>query len=332
MAQQLEREHPDTNEGMTIRLLTWAQSQSQGDIRTLFTAMMVAGLLVLLVACANVANLLLARAALRTKEAAVRVALGAGRLRVMLPFLSEALVLALGGALLGIGIAYYAVGLFDSATVGAVTGRPYFIRFQVDLPVLVFVVGLTGLTALVAGAAPALQVAKTDVNGVLKDESRGSSSFHLGRLSKGLVIGEVALSCALLVAAGLVTKSMVQLSRQEYAFDPDGIFTARVGVDPALRHNAGAEARRRDVERRAPHLGVGWAVSDPNPLATTSPGSGTGIVPIRLEGEVYEADGDRPQVHNARVTSGFFDTLGVGVCRVRTFPPRTRWTRSGSPS
>ena len=103
VAQQLEREHPDTNEGMTIRLLTWAQSQSQGPITTLFTAMMVAGLLVLLVACANVANLLLARAALRTKEAAVRVALGAGRLRVMLPFFSEALVLALGGALLGIG-------------------------------------------------------------------------------------------------------------------------------------------------------------------------------------------------------------------------------------
>ena len=313
VAQQLEREHPDTNEGMTIRLLTWAQSQSQGDIRTLFTAMMVAGLLVLLVACANVANLLLARAALRTKEAAVRVA---GRLRVMLPFLSEALVLALGGALLGIGIAYYAVGLFDSATVGAVTGRPYFIRFQVDLPVLVFVVGLTGLTALVAGAAPALQVAKTDVNGVLKDESRGSSSFHLGRLSKGLVIGEVALSCALLVAAGLVTKSMVQLSRQEYAFDPDGIFTARVGLFQTDYPDR--EDRQQffdDLLRSLEGLPGVQAAG----LATTSPGSGTGIVPIRLEGEVYEADGDRPQVHNARVTSGFFDMLGVGVLQGADF-------------
>lgn len=316
VAQQLEREHPDTNEGMTIRLLTWAQSQSQGPITTLFTAMMVAGLLVLLVACANVANLLLARAALRTKEAAVRVALGAGRLRVMLPFFSEALVLALGGALLGIGIAYYAVGLFDSATAGAVTGRPYFIRFQVDLPVLVFVVGLTGLTALVAGAAPALQVAKTDVNGVLKDESRGSSSFHMGRLSKVLVIGEVALSCALLVAAGLVTKSMVQLSRQEYAFDPDGIFTARVGLFQTDYPDR--EDRQQffdDLLRSLEGLPDVRAAG----LTSTPPGSGTGIVPIRLEGEVYEADGDRPQVHNARVTSGFFDMLGVGLLQGTDF-------------
>ena len=310
VAQQLEREYPDTNEGMTVELLTWAQAQSQGPIRTIFTAMMVAVLLVLLVACANVANLLLARAALRVKEAAVRVAMGAGRFRVMVPFFAEALVLAFGGALLGIGLAYYAVGLFDAATAGAVTGRPYFMQFQLDLPALLFVVGLTGLTALVAGAAPALQVAKADVNGVLKDESRGSSSFHLGRLSKALVIGEVALSCALLVAAGLVTKSMVQLSRQEFAFDPDGIFTARVGL--FATDYPDREDRQQlfdDLLRSLEGLPALRAAG----LTTSPPGGGTGTVPIRLDGEVYDADGDRPRVHRASVTSGFFGMIGVGL-------------------
>ena len=310
VAQQLEREYPETNEGMSVQILTWAEAQSQGPIRTIFTAMMVAVLLVLLVACANVANLLLARAAMRVKEAAVRVAMGAGRFRVMVPFFSEALVLALGGALMGIAIAYYAVGLFDSATDGAITGRPYFMRFELDLPVLFFVVVLTVLTALVAGAAPALQVAKADVNGVLKDESRGSSSFHMGRLSKVLVIGEVALSCALLVAAGLVTKSMVQLSRQEYAFDPDGIFTARVGLFQSDYPEREDRQRffddlLRDLERLPTVRAAG--------LTSSTPAAGSGTVSIRLDGEVYEADGDRPLVHNIRVTPGFFDMIGVGL-------------------
>ena len=193
-------------------MLTFVDSQSQGLIRTIFTAMMVAAILVLLVACANVANLLLARAALRTKEAAVRVALGASRFRVIFSLFSEALVLATVGAAVGIGIAYYAIGLFDTATAGAITGRPAHMAFQVDLPILLFVVILTGLTALAAGAAPAVQVARANVNGLLKDESRGSSSFHLGKLAKVLVIGEVALSCPLLVGAALMTKSIVQVS------------------------------------------------------------------------------------------------------------------------
>ena len=230
LAQQLEGEHPDTNEGLGIQLLTFVESQSQGIIRTIFSATMVAAILVLLVACANVANLLLTRAALRTKEAAVRVALGASRFRVMFPFFSEALVLATAGAVVGVGIAYYAIGVFDTATAGAITGRPAHMSFQVDLPILLFVVALTGLTALAAGAAPAVQVARADVNGILKDESRGSSSLHLGRLAKVLVIIEVALSCPLLVGAGLMTKSIVQVSRFEFGFDPERLFTTRIGL------------------------------------------------------------------------------------------------------
>ena len=322
LAQQLEQEYPDTNEGMGIQLLTFVESQSRGIIKTIFTAMMVAVILVLLVACANVANLLLARAALRTKEAAVRVAMGASRFRVMLPFFSEALVLAVAGAVVGIVIAYYAVGLFDTATAGAITGRPAHMAFHVDLPILLFVVGLTGLTALTAGAAPAVQVARANVNEVLKDESRGSSSFRLGRLARVLVIGEVALSCALLVGSGLMTKSIVQVSRFEFVFDPEQLFTTRIGLfaadypDREDRQELFDELLRR-VEAIPNVQAAG--------LMSSLPGTGNSRARIRMDGVVYDDDADRPLVHFNMVTSGFFDLLGVQFVQGENFSLAHTW-------
>jgi ABC-type lipoprotein release transport system permease subunit len=122
--------------------MTVSEQQNGGPIKTVFLAMMVAVLGVLAVACANVANLLLARAAVRMREAGVRVAIGAGRLRVMTPFLAEALVLATAGAVVGTALAYGAVELFDRGEPApGLTGRPYFVIFQVDLPVLLFAWG-----------------------------------------------------------------------------------------------------------------------------------------------------------------------------------------------
>ena len=322
LAQQLEREYPDTNEGMGIQLLTFVESQSQGIIKTIFGAMMVAVILVLLVACANVANLLLARAALRTREAAVRVAIGASRLRVMLPFFAEALVLATAGAVMGIGIAYYAVGLFDAATAGAITGRPAHMVFQVDLPILLFVVGLTGLTALAAGAAPAFQVARANVNGILKDESRGSSSFHLGRLAKVLVIGEVALSCALLVGAGLMTKSIIQVSRFEFSFDPERLFTTRVGLFAAdYPDREDRQQLFEELLRRVEAIPNVQAAG----LMSALPGTGTSNARIRLDGVVYDDDDDRPRVHLNTVTPGFFDLLDAQFVQGENFSPAHTW-------
>ena len=308
IAGQLEQEYPDTNEGLGLQLLSFADSQSQGALRTIFIAMMVGALLVLLVACANVANLLLARAAVRTKEAAVRVAMGAGRFRVMIPFFSEALVLAAVGALVGLGIAYYSVGLFDAATDGSITGRPAYMQFKVDLPIFLFVVGVTALTALVAGAAPALQVGKADVNGILKDESRGSSSFHLGRLAKVLVIAEVALSCALLVGAGLMTKSIVQVSRFEFEFDPDRIFSTRMGLF-ATDYPERAD-RQQLFDELLPRI-EGLSNVRAASLSNSIPGGGGNSNFIRLEGVVYEDDSDRPLVQSAIVSPGFFELLGI---------------------
>ncbi len=302
----LEQEHPEENEALTAQIVTVSQAENGDELVTIFTAMMVAVLCVLLVACANVANLLLGRAAMRTREAGVRVAMGAGRRRVMVPFMAEAFVLAGLGAILGTGLAYWGVGLFDAATDTSLTGRPYFMVFTVDLPVLLYVVGVTGLAALIAGIFPALQISKTDVNSVLKDESRGSSSLHMGRLSKILVMVEVALSVALLVGAGLMTKSMVTLNNHELPFVAEEYVTARAG----LFESDYPESQDRltfweEAERRIAALpGVRAAA-----LAGSVPGVGGGFRSIRLEGQVYPEPADRPMVHHDVVSAAYFETM-----------------------
>jgi predicted permease len=250
------------------------------------------------------------------REAGVRVALGAGRLRVMTPFLAEALLLAAVGAVVGTGLAYEAVHLFDRATDPAMTGRPYFVRFVVDVPVLLFAVGVTGLTALMAGAAPAFQVGRADVNEILKDESRGSSSLRAGRLGKVLVMVEVAFSVALLVAAGLVTRTIAELRAFQLPFDPTAYATGRITLfdtDYPTR-----ETRQRywtDAERSsAATPGVAGAA-----LAAGVPGVGSGMTRIRLEGKTYEEPTDRPMTHAEMVTPSYFPLLDAEVLAGQTF-------------
>jgi len=317
IARQLEQEYPETNEGMSAEVQTFVQSQTGPPLVTLFSAMMVATLLVLFVACANVANLLLARASMRTREAAVRVAMGAGRFRVMFPFFAEALVLAAAGAVVGIGIAYGAIGWFDAATDPNTTGRPFFIVFQIDLPILLFVVGLTGVTALLAGAAPAIQVSRANVNGVLKDESRGSSSFFMGKLSNALVVAEVALSCALLVGAGLMTKSIIQFNSHDLPFADDEHLTARVGLFETDYPQA--EDRARFWRELEASLEARPAIQDAG-LVSDVPGGFVSSTRIRLEGEEYDEPQDRPSVHRMVVTPGFFELMGLELLEGEDFP------------
>jgi predicted permease len=316
IADQLTAEYPVENEGMSARLITVSQQQNGGEITVVFIAMMVAVLCVLLVACANVANLLLARAATRMREAGVRVAMGAGRLRVMAPFLAEALVLAAAGAVLGTLLAYGAVELFDRATDPALTGRPYFVLFEVDLPVLGFAVGITALTALMAGAAPAFQVSRTDVNEILKDEGRGSSSLRAGRLGKALVVVEVAFSVALLVGAGLMTRSMIELGRFELPFEAEAYTTGRIGLFESDYPER--EDRQRfwmELEDRVARTPGVTAVA----LSTGIPGVGSGGSRVALEGATYTEPTDRPLAHVDQVTPSYFDLLDVEVLEGGTF-------------
>ncbi|MGD8816023.1 MAG: ABC transporter permease, partial [Acidobacteriota bacterium] len=253
LARQLETEYPEVNENMGTSIRSFQERFVGDDAVAMLWTMLGAVFFVMLIACANVANLLLSRAFDRNKEVAIRTALGAGRRRVIGQILVETSVLAIIGALLGIGLAAVGISLFNDAIAG--TGAPYWMDFSLNANVLGFVLGITALATVLAGTLPAVQVTGGDLNQVLSDESRGSSSLKLGRLSRLLVVFQVALSCGLLVAAGLMIKSIVNLGRTDYGFDQDAIMTARVGLfetdypEAADRRGFYEELERRLQER-----------------------------------------------------------------------------------
>ncbi|MFB3112627.1 MAG: ABC transporter permease, partial [Gemmatimonadales bacterium] len=313
IAEGLAQQYPKTNEGVGIRFISWELNSTPMSFGSVFIVMLVSVIFVLIVACANVANLLLARATLRVKEAAVRTALGGSRLRVVLPFFAEAVLLAVAAAVLGALIAFGAIETFDMLTRPI---RPFWIEFMLDMPALLFVAGTAIVVSVLAGALPAYQIAKSDVNVALKDESRGSSSFHLGKVSRALVIGEVALSCALLVGSGLMARSMVNISDTAFAYDAESVFTARVGLFPTVYPDSVARSRffvdlRSRLEAHPQTANVA--------LVSNLPGGGSATISIGIDGEDYQEDQDLPTVRRAIVSPGLFDVLGVSLLQGRDF-------------
>lgn len=314
IASRLAQAWPETNEGITSRFQTVTERDTGPELRAVFGALMVATIFVLLIAIANVANLLMARATLRTREAAVRNALGANRLRIVTPFFAETLVLAAVGALLGIGIAHVGITLFDGAT--SDVGKPYYMRFALDLPVLAFVLAVTLFTALLAGSAPAVQVLRSNLSATLKDEGRGTSGVLGGRLTKVLVVAEIALSCALLVGAGLMGKSILRFQNYDYPFATEEVFTARVGLfDSEYPTPESRRAFWDELGRRVAALPAARKAT----LTTGLPLSG-GPNDIGFEGEAYTDESTWPRaISGFSVSPGFFATFGSSVLRGRDF-------------
>lgn len=316
IATQLGQEHPESNEGVVASIRPYTEEFIGDEERSLLYSMLATVMLVLLIACANVANLLLARAAIRQRDVAIRTAIGASRWRVVVQLMSEAVVLAVVGAALGTVVAWVGIGMFDRAV--QPTDPPFWLDFRLDAPILGFVALVTGLAAVVSGAIPAVRASSTDVNSILKDESRGSSSLHIGRLSRWLVVAEVAMSVALLVASGLMVKSVVRLNTMAYAYPTEEVFTARIGLFEERFPDAGARQRFWDdvLERARALPGVERAA-----LTTTSPGLGSFGGRVQVDGESYTADRDVPLARYAVVSPGFFDTFGAEPLQGRVFTP-----------
>jgi predicted permease len=316
IAARLAEEYPDTNEGVGAVLQPYVDEYIGAEPRAMLYTMLAAVFLVLLVACANVANLLLSRAATRSKELAIRSAVGASRLRVIMQLVGEGIVLASAGAVLGIGISLIGIELFNRAL--EPTDPPFWIDIGLNTVVLVFVIGITVLAGVLSGILPAIQASGSAVNEVLKDESWGSSGFRVGKLSKGLVVGEIALSLGVLVAAGLMIKSVMNLNTIDYGFDTETTFTARMGLfeadypDTTSRREFYREVLRR-VEQRP---GVEAAA-----IVTALPGAWSYDGRFGIEGEAYERDQDYPQAQWAVASPGFLDVYGVMVLEGRTFGP-----------
>ncbi len=226
IASQLSSQYPSSNTGWSAEVQSLREYQT-GNFRPVLLMMMASVAFVLLIACANVANLLLARAASRQKEMAVRVALGADSWRVVRQLLTESVVVALAGAVLGIAFAYAFLQWIKANILG---GIPFWMQFTVDGPVLVFTTAVAVGTGLLFGLVPALQSARPNLNETLRDAgARGSSAGRARqRLRSSLVVGEVALSLVLLVGATLLIKSFVGMQSMKPGFDPSHLLTMRI--------------------------------------------------------------------------------------------------------
>ena len=232
LGQRLEQQHPLTNKGRGIHLASITEDTLGNTSRALWIIFGAVGF-VLLVACANVANLLLARATARQKEITIRSAIGAARSHIIRQLLTESLLLAVLGGALGLLLA-----IWGTATIEQIGSKinPMFNGFGIDLRVLAFTFGITLLTGLIFGIAPALQASRPNLNETLKEGGRGAGGASAGnRLRGALVITEIAMTLVLLVAAGLLIRTLIGLGRVEKGFNSQNVLTMSIGL-PGLKY------------------------------------------------------------------------------------------------
>ena len=227
IAQQLLREHPVANAGADRVNVVSLQESITGRVGTALKILFAAVALVLLIACANVANLLLARAATRRKEFAVRAALGASRWRLARQMLVESLLLAIAGGVVGLVLASWTISVLSRVTHETV---PRMNSLAINGKILTFNLAVSMLTGILFGVLPALRSSRTDLHETLKDSSATTTDVAGKKLRGTLVVAEVALSVSLLVGAGLLVKSLVRLLEADNGFDPNGVLTMELKV------------------------------------------------------------------------------------------------------
>ncbi len=320
VALDLERIHPEDNESVRFEVRPFAERYMPPQITAVMILMLAATFGVLLIACANVANLLLARASIRGREVAIRTALGASRLRVIRQLLAESSVIAVLGGVLGIGLAAVGLRFFNAAILDI--EKPYWIDPRLDLPALLFALGVTLVASLAAGTLPALRASGGGVDSALRDEARGSSSRTVARLSASLVVGELAVSCGLLIAAGFMIQSIVNLNSVDLGFDPEPVVTGWVALSD--KDYPTAQDRRAFFEALEDRLEAEPGATSAA-LTTSLPALGGSQWRVTVEGRAYPADRDVPVTFGSVVTRGFFETMGVALTRGRDFTPAEVW-------
>jgi len=227
--QRLSEEYPETSADGRPVVQDFDTYYNGGGITTIFGSLMGAVVFVLLIACANVANLMLAKSADRTREIAVRVSLGATRGRIIRQLLVESLIIALLAGLVGLVLGTVGVRWFDGVTASPNLGKPYWMEFTLDPAVFVYIAAICLGTAVFFGLAPALQISRTDVNEVLKDGSRGGSGgLRTRRWASVLVVSEMALTIVLLSGAAFFVTSFRNAYSREADLDSDGLLFMQI--------------------------------------------------------------------------------------------------------
>ena len=315
IAAQLEEQFPETNKNWSLRLVS-LRDQLVGGTQTTLLILFGAVGFVLLIACANVANLLMVRAAARQKEIALRTALGASRFRIARQMITESLLLAIIGGILGTVLAAWGVEVLVSLSEGSI---PQTVNVRIDLTVLAFTFLISVLTGLLFGLVPALRTVRVNLIDSLKDGMRGSSESALRNRTRSLlVVFESAIAVMLLIGAGLLVRSLVALQNVDPGFDPNNVLTMRISL-PRQKYDTPEKAANffGQLETRVAGLpGVESAAliselplsNQPNDMPFTVEGR----PPVASISEGFGAD-------FRMVTQNYFNALRIPLLRGRNF-------------
>lgn len=268
---------------------------------------------VLLIACANVANLLLARGLLRERDLAVRAALGARGRSLAAPVLAEAFLLAGLGALGGLILAKVCISLYN-ASGGLV--RSFWVNVRLDARALLFVVGVTLFATLLSGLVPALRAARIDAGGMLKDQSQSAGSLRIGQFGRTLVAVQIALSCALLTGTGQMIESVRNLYRQDFGDSPEKVWTAQIMLDPQRRPKAEEWLRfYSELTKEVDAIPGVRSVA----LVSHLPATPTPRAAVEMEGAEDSQGNEPPTARWSLISPGYFAALGRPVLKGRDF-------------
>jgi putative ABC transport system permease protein len=313
---RLARDYADTNKDFRASVVTYNDRVAGPQIKLIIFSLLGAVGFVLLIACANVANLLLARSARRTREIAVRVALGASRWRIVRQLLVESLVLSLCSGAVGFVLGAFGIRAIDAILSEPTLGKPYWMKFTFDPSVLAFFAAICIATGVLFGLAPALHVSRTDVNEVMKESGgrSGTGGRRSQRWASGLIIAEVTLTLVLLAGAAFMMRSFLALYRMDVGTDTSHVLTMRLTLP--LAKFPRPEPRTAVFQRIEQRLRTVGSIQSSG-LTTNPPMFGGFLRQMDIEGRPADPDGRRPEVTMVSVSAHYFETVGVRLLRGR---------------
>ena len=321
IAGRIEKEHNQSHAG-THLIVSPLQQEVVGQVKPILLILLGAVGFVLLIACANVASLLLTRSLARQKEVAIRAALGATRARVIRQLLTESLLLSLLGGVAGLVVAYWGI----AALVGALpdsqlNALPFLKTLRIDTSILAFSVGLSFLTGLVFGLAPALQSARLDLNEVLKEGGRNTSAGTGHRLRSALVMSEIALAVVLLVGAGLMMKSLLRLLQANVGFKTENLLTINLALPAGKYTDASRLVNFNEQLKERIQALPGVAGAGTVNILPLVPGNTTRF---NVEGDPIPPPGQEVECNIRTVNDTYFKTLGIPLVAGRMFDERDK--------
>jgi predicted permease len=318
IASQLQQQYPQTNSDRGVRVVP-LHKQLVGKIESYLYMLFAAVGFVLLISCANVAGLLLARVTARNKEVAIRMALGASRWRLMRQLLTESVILSALSGVLGLLLAYGGIKLLVSLTPAEV---PRLHEIGLHVPVFLWTLAISIVTGLLFGLAPALQASRPDVNKALKESSgRSPGSSQRTGLRNVLVVSEVAVALLLLVGAGLMTRSFVRLQQVNPGFEATNLLSMNIALPTSKYRPQQATAFFDQLVERVKNLPGVKAAGGVNPLPLSNSNISEAVL---VEGAPTVALADRPSVGIRVITPGYFQTMSIPLLKGRSFTEQDR--------